>query len=312
MTAMGSGARDPSTTAVMVAEPAVIDPLGSCPVCGCALGRSGTLQCQVCSAPHHEDCWTYNGGCATFACPARARAAGEAGGSPGTEAIDPMACPACARPLRGPTVRCRECSTVQHVACWTRTRGCAREDCRANPARASLVPLPEKIELPRLRVGLFLGIDFVPLTTVAWCIGMELAGFLSMLAGFPILSRAAFVMLVAGLCWAAITAERYNINMKWKAITKSKLLCGIEVLEWVQAEFDDVAALQLVPDAAREDTVHLEARVRGWAGRRAQLTPPFPIGSGDHQEIQLLLERLHHLSVVRVPQLEETSIRRSC
>ncbi len=40
----------------------------TCPVCGTAAGEDA-LECAECLTPHHEDCWTYNGGmCAIYGC----------------------------------------------------------------------------------------------------------------------------------------------------------------------------------------------------------------------------------------------------
>lgn len=41
--------------------------LGPCPVCGQVLGRPITA-CGTCHTPHHADCWSYNEGCAIYAC----------------------------------------------------------------------------------------------------------------------------------------------------------------------------------------------------------------------------------------------------
>ena len=39
-----------------------------CRVCGTAIGDKARI-CDDCLTPHHHDCWEYNGGCATYACP---------------------------------------------------------------------------------------------------------------------------------------------------------------------------------------------------------------------------------------------------
>lgn len=44
-----------------------------CPVCGDFLASRPHRPCPRCGVPHHEDCWTWAGGCAVFACGARAR-----------------------------------------------------------------------------------------------------------------------------------------------------------------------------------------------------------------------------------------------
>jgi hypothetical protein len=47
-----------------------------CPVCG--HGVEGGHPCPRCRTPHHEDCWTYMGGCAIFGCSSRVRTGEEA------------------------------------------------------------------------------------------------------------------------------------------------------------------------------------------------------------------------------------------
>ncbi len=42
--------------------------LAVCRVCGVIIDRKA-VACAKCRAPHHKDCWTYNGGrCSTYAC----------------------------------------------------------------------------------------------------------------------------------------------------------------------------------------------------------------------------------------------------
>ena len=38
-----------------------------CPVCACPVETAGP-RCLRCRAPHHGDCWRYNGGCGIYAC----------------------------------------------------------------------------------------------------------------------------------------------------------------------------------------------------------------------------------------------------
>jgi hypothetical protein len=45
---------------------AAADPL--CQVCGHRIPGQARVQCRRCRTPHHSDCWSFNGGCATFAC----------------------------------------------------------------------------------------------------------------------------------------------------------------------------------------------------------------------------------------------------
>lgn len=42
-----------------------------CPVCGEVFTRSNLVLCRRCSAPHHRKCWSFNKGCATYACTCR-------------------------------------------------------------------------------------------------------------------------------------------------------------------------------------------------------------------------------------------------
>lgn len=39
-----------------------------CQVCGVDIGPETTVFCRRCRTPHHDDCWSYNEGCSTFAC----------------------------------------------------------------------------------------------------------------------------------------------------------------------------------------------------------------------------------------------------
>lgn len=39
-----------------------------CTVCGCKILEGPTTSCARCDTPHHQDCWSYNGGCGIFAC----------------------------------------------------------------------------------------------------------------------------------------------------------------------------------------------------------------------------------------------------
>lgn len=44
---------------------------GVCPYCQSAIQPvEASITCRVCGIPHHEDCWTENGGCTTFGCTA--------------------------------------------------------------------------------------------------------------------------------------------------------------------------------------------------------------------------------------------------
>lgn len=43
-----------------------------CPICSTALTRPTVVLCEVCSAPHHRRCWSFNKGCGTYGCGSRA------------------------------------------------------------------------------------------------------------------------------------------------------------------------------------------------------------------------------------------------
>ena len=45
-----------------------------CPYCADAAPDGGVHDCPTCGAPHHEDCWQENGGCAVFGCASAPRA----------------------------------------------------------------------------------------------------------------------------------------------------------------------------------------------------------------------------------------------
>lgn len=49
------------------ALPAVV----TCPVCGDPLFDRSVVVCTRCDTPHHDECWRYNEGCATFGCSSR-------------------------------------------------------------------------------------------------------------------------------------------------------------------------------------------------------------------------------------------------
>jgi hypothetical protein len=59
------------TAGVVLAE--VITGSGACPVCGHPVDKP--KPCPRCGTPHHEDCWTYMGGCAIFGCDRQQRKA---------------------------------------------------------------------------------------------------------------------------------------------------------------------------------------------------------------------------------------------
>ena len=57
-----------------------------CLVCGCKVLEGGVTKCPRCDTTHHQDCWTYNAGCAVYACNPNTKAVmvdkPGAGGSP--------------------------------------------------------------------------------------------------------------------------------------------------------------------------------------------------------------------------------------
>ena len=52
-----------------------------CPYCADAAPDGGVHDCPTCGAPHHEDCWQENGGCAVFGCASAPRADARTGGA---------------------------------------------------------------------------------------------------------------------------------------------------------------------------------------------------------------------------------------
>jgi hypothetical protein len=108
---------------------------------------------------------------------------------------------------------------------------------------------------------------------------------------------------VLGLIWAAVTAERFNINIGWRSITKSKLVLGGELFEWRWLNFEDVRALGQVVDPNR-GTAHLAVRQRADSAVY-QLTPTMKLESEEHRELVKLLVQMHAFSVVPVPELDQ-------
>lgn len=50
--------------AIQHEEPVV----ATCQVCGLPPATHDSVHCRTCGAPHHRDCWDYNGGCAIYGC----------------------------------------------------------------------------------------------------------------------------------------------------------------------------------------------------------------------------------------------------
>jgi hypothetical protein len=88
-------------------------PAALCPVCRTG-AESDSIQCANCLAPHHKDCWDYNGGCGTYGCPS----------APPTQKLTDIEvppsfwgqaekqCPACGSQIQAAALRCRFCGTV--------------------------------------------------------------------------------------------------------------------------------------------------------------------------------------------------------
>ncbi len=67
---------DPSesvTEAIPEAPATEAEQQPKCPFCGEALGERPAHICRYCQTPHHQECWTANGGCTTFGCRANTR-----------------------------------------------------------------------------------------------------------------------------------------------------------------------------------------------------------------------------------------------
>lgn len=171
-------------------------------------------------------------------------------------------------------------------------------------------PLPEKILLPRIRVGLFTGVRFVPPTTVAWVIGMELLFIALGIRGQLLLATLAAWGMFAGIVWAAITAERFNINIAWRAITKSKLVGGSEILEWIAVPFDDVVSLELstTDRGPWVDDAQLIVHARRRLDPRLRITPPVDVDGEEFAELVSLLRRIHAASLLPVPQVANRTL----
>ena len=117
----GQPAMDASSTNSGHAAPPALPPAGSSatvfPVCRTAC-ESDAIQCANCLAPHHRECWDYNGGCGTYGCPS----------APPTQKLSDIEipasfwgqsekqCPACQNLIQAAALRCRFCGTVFSTA----------------------------------------------------------------------------------------------------------------------------------------------------------------------------------------------------
>ncbi|MBC8008774.1 MAG: hypothetical protein H7067_01595 [Burkholderiales bacterium] len=90
-------------------------PSASCPYCLAVIGPDEASDtCPECRAPHHNECWTENGGCAVYGCACvpvvESRAAIEVPMSYWGQEHKP--CPACGHEILAAAVRCRNCGTT--------------------------------------------------------------------------------------------------------------------------------------------------------------------------------------------------------
>jgi len=100
----------------------------NCPYCRFTFKRgTALLRCPACSAAHHDDCWTDNGGCAVVGCSAApsAAAGGAAPGRPPPTAVSPPGPP----PLPMPPPAARPASSPARPA--ARRRGWSALDSNA-------------------------------------------------------------------------------------------------------------------------------------------------------------------------------------
>jgi len=233
-----------------------------CRVCGTTVGDVPVV-CPECLTPHHRDCWEYNGGCATYACPAG------------------------------------------HVKARPRAGGTGGGDGRSVPVAAAAQPgpPPDKLPFPVLQAGTFLGFFYVTwpaavVTIVAEILGLQALGY-DVGAAFMW-----FALMVAAIAWAAATAETYNIDIKGRRITRSKLVLGHEVLGWPVCSLDEVSALGLV-------RCEVEGRIcrklicrmsvpKLLTGTTFDLTPPYGPGSPDDFAMDGFIYRLESGSNVAV------------
>jgi len=98
-----------------VAAPSSPRELGQrCGVCQTAIAESETVgPCPSCGAVHHADCWTENGGCATYGCERMPELVKEAAAMPQSYwGLEVKACPRCAKSINVAALRCRYCGTI--------------------------------------------------------------------------------------------------------------------------------------------------------------------------------------------------------
>jgi predicted RNA-binding Zn-ribbon protein involved in translation (DUF1610 family) len=87
----------------------------SCPYCLAVIGPDEAFgTCPQCHAPHHNECWTENDGCAVYGCTCvpvvESRTAIEVPMSYWGQEHKP--CPACGHEILAAAVRCRNCGTT--------------------------------------------------------------------------------------------------------------------------------------------------------------------------------------------------------
>ena len=223
-----------------------------CRVCGTTIGDSPQV-CPDCLTPHHHDCWEYNGGCATYACPSGHHKP---------------------RPVPATT-----------------------------EAQSQLDKPVDKIPFPSLQAGTFMGFFFVTNATVAVTLYAEVMA-ITRYNRAPDVANFWFIVMILAICWAAVTAEVFNIDIKNNCITRSKLLLGQEIFEWKVCSLDEVDSIQLVrcviDDEPKRKLICRLKEKKVLYGQTIDLTPAYSPGSPDDFAIDELLYRIESGSPIKV------------